>query len=391
MFSLLLVIIYIAFISLGLPDSLLGAAWPVIRVEFGAELSIQGIISMIISAATIVSSLMSDRLNRRLGTGKVVSISVLLTAVSLFGFSRAKSVIMMYIIAVPYGLGAGAIDAALNNYVAIHYSARHMSWLHCCYGVGAAISPYIMSTCIAWNFGWRNGYLTVSVIQIIITILMFAALPLWKKDNTTDSDEEKTSKPIGIIDVFKIKGVIYILIAFFCYCSFEWTTGLWMASYFNEFKGMSPEDAASYASLFYLGLTGGRFLNGFIANKLGDKLIIRFGLLITALGIVMLLVPFDSIAFSVAGLLVIGIGCAPVYPSVIHSTPVYFGKENSQAIVGIQMACAYVGSTFMPYVFGIIAQNVSIGLYPLFLLFFIAATLLMTEILNSTMKKVAKI
>lgn len=391
MFSLLLVIIYIAFISLGLPDSLLGAAWPVIRVEFGAELSIQGIISMIISAATIVSSLMSDRLNRRLGTGKVVSISVLLTAVSLFGFSRAKSVIMMYIIAVPYGLGAGAIDAALNNYVAIHYSARHMSWLHCCYGVGAAISPYIMSTCIAWNFGWRNGYLTVSVIQIIITILMFAALPLWKKDNTTDSDEEKTSKPIGIIDVFKIKGVIYILIAFFCYCSFEWTTGLWMASYFNEFKGMSPEDAASYASLFYLGLTGGRFLNGFIANKLGDKLIIRFGLLITALGIVMLLVPFDSIAFSVAGLLVIGIGCAPVYPAVIHSTPVYFGKENSQAIVGIQMACAYVGSTFMPYVFGIIAQNVSIGLYPLFLLFFIAATLLMTEILNSTMKKVAKI
>lgn len=391
MFSLLLVIIYIAFISLGLPDSLLGAAWPVIRVEFGAELSIQGIISMIISAATIVSSLMSDRLNRRLGTGKVVSISVLLTAVSLFGFSRAKSVIMMYIIAVPYGLGAGAIDAALNNYVAIHYSARHMSWLHCCYGVGAAISPYIMSTCIAWNCGWRNGYLTVSVIQIIITILMFAALPLWKKDNTTDSDEEKTSKPIGIIDVFKIKGVIYILIAFFCYCSFEWTTGLWMASYFNEFKGMSPEDAASYASLFYLGLTGGRFLNGFIANKLGDKLIIRFGLLITSLGIVMLLVPFDSIAFSVAGLLVIGIGCAPVYPSVIHSTPVYFGKENSQAIVGIQMACAYVGSTFMPYVFGIIAQNVSIGLYPLFLLFFIAATLLMTEILNSTMKKVAKI
>lgn len=391
MFSLLLVIIYIAFISLGLPDSLLGAAWPVIRVEFGAELSIQGIISMIISAATIVSSLMSDRLNRRLGTGKVVSISVLLTAVSLFGFSRAKSVIMMYIIAVPYGLGAGAIDAALNNYVAIHYSARHMSWLHCCYGVGAAISPYIMSTCIAWNFGWRNGYLTVSVIQIIITILMFAALPLWKKDTTTDSDEEKTSKPIGIIDVFKIKGVIYILIAFFCYCSFEWTTGLWMASYFNEFKGMSPEDAASYASLFYLGLTGGRFLNGFIANKLGDKLIIRFGLLITAFGIVMLLVPFDSIAFSVAGLLVIGIGCAPVYPSVIHSTPVYFGKENSQAIVGIQMACAYVGSTFMPYVFGIIAQNVSIGLYPLFLLFFIAATLLMTEILNSTMKKVAKI
>lgn len=391
MFSLLLVIIYIAFISLGLPDSLLGSAWPVIRIEFGAELSLQGIISMIISAATIVSSLMSDRLNRRLGTGKVVSISVLLTAVSLFGFSRANSVAMMFIIAVPYGLGAGAIDAALNNYVAIHYSARHMSWLHCCWGVGAAISPYIMSTCIAQNFGWRNGYLTVSVIQIIITILMFAALPLWKKDSKTDSNDEKASKPMGILDVFKIKGVIYILIAFFCYCSFEWTTGLWTASYFKEYKGMSPEDAASYASLFYLGLTGGRFLNGFIANKLGDKLIIRYGLIITALGIVMLLVPFGSIVFSVAGLLVIGIGCAPIYPSVIHSTPVYFGKENSQAIVGIQMACAYIGSTFMPYVFGIIAQNISIGLYPLFLLFFVAATFLMTEVLNRTMKKVVKI
>lgn len=391
MFSLLLVIIYIAFISLGLPDSLLGSAWPVMRVEFGVELSLQGIISMIISAATIVSSLMSDKLNRRLGTGKVVSISVLLTAVSLFGFSKANSVIMMYIIAVPYGLGAGAIDAALNNYVAVHYSARHMSWLHCCWGVGAAISPYIMSTCIAWNLGWRRGYLTVSVIQIVITILMFAALPLWKKDGETDSEHKKESAPMGILDVFKIKGVIYILAAFFCYCSFEWTTGLWTASYFKEYKGMSPEDAASYASLFYLGLTGGRFLNGFIANKLGDKLIIRYGLIITAVGIVMLLVPLGGMAFSVAGLLVIGVGCAPIYPSVIHTTPVYFGKENSQAIVGIQMACAYVGSTFMPYVFGVIAQNLSIGLYPLFLLFFIAATFFMTEILNNTMKKAVNV
>lgn len=391
MFSLLLVIIYIAFISLGLPDSLLGSAWPVMRVEFGVELSLQGIISMIISAATIVSSLMSDKLNRRLGTGKVVSISVLLTAVSLFGFSKANSVIMMYIIAVPYGLGAGAIDAALNNYVAVHYSARHMSWLHCCWGVGAAISPYIMSTCIAWNLGWRRGYLTVSVIQIVITILMFAALPLWKKDGETDSEHKKESAPMGILDVFKLKGVIYILAAFFCYCSFEWTTGLWTASYFKEYKGMSPEDAASYASLFYLGLTGGRFLNGFIANKLGDKLIIRYGLIITAVGIVMLLVPLGGMAFSVAGLLVIGVGCAPIYPSVIHTTPVYFGKENSQAIVGIQMACAYVGSTFMPYVFGVIAQNLSIGLYPLFLLFFIAATFFMTEILNNTMKKAVNV
>lgn len=391
MFSLLLVIIYVAFISLGLPDSLLGSAWPVMRIEFGAELSLQGIISMIISAATIVSSLMSDMLNRRLGTGKVVSVSVLLTAVSLFGFSRANSVVMMYIIAVPYGLGAGAIDAALNNYVAVHYSARHMSWLHCCWGVGAAISPYIMSTCIAQNLGWRQGYLTVSIIQIIITVVMFAALPLWKKDGAADSEQKNASKPIGILEVFKIKGVIYILIAFFCYCSFEWTTGLWTASYFKEYKGMSPESAASYASLFYLGLTGGRFLNGFIANKLGDKLIIRYGLIITAVGIVMLFVPLGGTAFSVAGLIVIGIGCAPIYPSVIHSTPVYFGKENSQAIVGIQMACAYVGSTFMPYVFGIIAQNISIGLYPLFLLFFVAATLLMTEILNNTMKKTERI
>lgn len=390
MFSLLLVIIYIAFISLGLPDSLLGSAWPVMRIELGAELSLQGVISMIISASTIVSSLMSNMLNRRLGTGKVVSLSVLLTAVSLFGFSRANSVLMMYIIAIPYGLGAGAIDAALNNYVAVHYSARHMSWLHCCWGVGAAISPYIMSTCIAWNLGWRQGYLTVSIVQIIITVLMFATLPLWKRGEN-EASEQQSAKPMGILDVFKIKGVIYILIAFFCYCSFEWTTGLWTASYFKEYKGMTPEDAASYASLFYLGLTFGRFLNGFIANKLGDKLIIRYGLIITAVGIVMLLMPFGGMVFSVAGLLVIGMGCAPIYPSIIHSTPVYFGKENSQAIVGIQMACAYVGSTFMPYVFGVIAQNISIGLYPLFLLIFVAATVLMTEVLNNTMKKAEKV
>lgn len=387
MFSLLLVIIYIAFISLGLPDSLLGSAWPVMRLEFGAELSMQGIISMIISASTIVSSLMSNMLNRRLGTGKVVSVSVLLTAVSLFLFSRANSVIMMCIIAIPYGLGAGAIDAALNNYVAIHYSARHMSWLHCCWGVGAAVSPYIMSTCISWNLGWRQGYLTVSVIQIIITVFMFAALPMWKNNESNEQNTESTSNTIGILDVFKIKGVIYILIAFFCYCSFEWTAGLWTASYFKEYKGMSPEDAAGYASLFYLGLTGGRFLNGFIANKLGDKIIIRMGLIITAIGIILLLLPFDGIMLTLIGLLVIGIGCAPIYPSIIHTTPVYFGKEKSQAIVGVQMAFAYVGSTIMPYVCGFAAQKISIGIYPFFLLFFIIATIIMTELLNVSMSR----
>ncbi len=385
MFSLLLVIIYIAFISLGLPDSLLGSAWPVMRVEFGAELSLQGIISMIISASTIASSLMSNMLNRRLGTGKVVSISVLMTAVALFLFSRANSVLMMCIIAIPYGLGAGAIDAALNNYVAVHYSARHMSWLHCCWGVGAAISPYIMSTCISWDLGWRQGYLTVSVVQIVISILMFIALPMWKKDHNDESSAENESSTMGILDVFKIKGVMYILIAFFCYCSFEWTAGLWTASYFKEYKGIPPEDAAGYASLFYLGLTGGRFLNGFIANKLGDKIIIRMGLIITAAGIILLFLPFGGTVLALIGLLVIGIGCAPIYPSIIHTTPVYFGKERSQAIVGVQMAFAYVGSTIMPYVFGFAAQKISIGIYPLFLLIFIFATIIMTEMLNRAM------
>ncbi|MBQ4573761.1 MAG: MFS transporter [Clostridia bacterium] len=384
MFSFLLAIIYLAFISLGLPDSLLGSAWPVMRVEFGASLSFAGVIAMIVAGGTIISSLASDRLTRRFGAGLVTAVSVAMTAAALFGFSAASSPLMLCLIAIPYGLGAGGVDAALNNYVALHYSGRHMSWLHCMWGVGASISPYIMSFCIARG-NWRNGYLTVSILQIVLTLFLFLSLPLWKKRSApSENGEEVDARPLGITGALKIRGVPYILIAFFAYCALEGTTGLWAASYFVEARGIDEQTAASFASLFYLGITFGRLLNGFIADKLGDRFLIRLGSLIMLGGMVLVMLPWEVCALG--GLLVIGLGCAPVYPCIIHSMPTNFGRENSQAIVGIQMASAYVGSTFIPPLFGLIAGHISIGWYPFFLAAFAILMLAMTERLNAMFK-----
>lgn len=389
MASLLIALIYVAFISLGLPDSLLGAAWPVVRLEFGAELSGAGVIAMIISGGTIVSSLLSDRMNRRFGTGMVTAVSVLMTAVALFGFSLTKSVLAMCVLAIPYGLGAGGVDAALNNYVAIHYSARHMSWLHCFWGLGASISPYIMSVCLNSQVGWRGGYVTVSVIQLVLALAFFATLFVWKQNQSFDPQIED-EKPVGVIGALKIKGVPYVLIAFLCYCTIEATTGLWISSYYVEHKGITPEVAAGYASAFYLGLTGGRFIIGFIADRVGDKNLIRVGMSVVCAGIAMIMIPVDGCTLSRVGLLVTGLGCAPVYPSIIHATPINFGKVNSQAIVGIQMASAYVGCTFMPPVFGMVANYIDISLFPYFLMLFAVMTIVMTELLNNEMAKKQK-
>ena len=399
MYSLLLAVIYLAFISLGLPDALLGSGWPTMYTQLQVPFSYAGIISMIISAGTIVSSFFSDRLTRKFGAGLVTVVSVLLTAGALFGFSVSDSFYLLCIMAIPYGLGAGAVDAALNNYVALHYSSRHMSWLHCFWGVGAAASPYIMGFCLGKGLGWSRGYFSVSMIQIVITAILFISLPLWKSRTDekeggiypkcaeaeqiqTDQTKAVPSKALSFREILRIKGAPYILITFFAYSAMESTTGLWASSYLVQYLLMEPEKAAKFASFFYLGITVGRFLCGFVADKMGDKALIRLGSGIAGAGILLVLIPFPVTTPALLGLVIIGFGCAPVYPAIIHSTPFYFGKENSQALIGIQMAFAYVGSTFMPPLFGTLAARIGIWLYPVFLLVFEVLMVLTSEKLN---------
>ena len=383
MVSLLLAIIYIAFISLGLPDSLLGAAWPIMQGHLGVPLSYMGIITMLITGGTILSSLFADRIIRKFGTGLVVAVSVALTAAGLLGFSLSTEFWMLCVLSIPYGLGAGAIDAALNNYVALHYSSRHMSWLHAFWGVGVSISPYIMSFCLTQNLGWEMGYRSVSFIQIALTIFLFATLPLWNKVARKDSQEEEvTPSVLTIGQAFRLKGAPQVMIAFFCYCALESSAGHWASSYLVGYRGVDAETAARFAALYYLGITGGRILSGFIADKVHDRTMVRAGILILTGGIVLVALPLPSTLPSLVGLVIIGLGCAPIYPCIIHSTPVNFGKENSQSLVGIQMASAYTGCTLMPPLFGLIGQYIHIGLYPLYLGIVAIGMLVMTEALN---------
>ncbi len=387
MISMLLAIIYLAFISLGLPDSLLGSAWPIMHTELSAPLSVAGIITMIIAAGTIVSSLLSDRLTRKFGASLVTAVSVLLTAVALFGFSVSKSFFTLCLWSIPYGLGAGAVDAALNNYVALHFSSRHMSWLHCFWGVGASISPYIMSYCLTGGLGWRKGYFSVSLIQIVISAILFISLPLWKKraDNGPNTDENINS--VGVLGALKIKGILPLLTAFFCYSIVEQTAMLWASSYLVEQKSVNAEIAAGFASLFMLGITFGRFISGFVADRLGDKRLIRIGVLSVIFGAALVCIPTDFNAVWIAGLIIIGLGSAPIYPSIIHATPDNFGKENSQAIIGIQMAAAYLGTTLMPMIFGFISGATGIVIFPFYLLAAAVLMLIMTERLNRIVAK----
>lgn len=373
MYLLLLAVIYIAFISLGLPDSLLGAAWPTIRTDFGVPLSYMGLISMIISGGTIISGLMSERLTKKFGTRGVTTVSVFLTAVALFGFSTTTEFYQMCLWGIPYGLGAGAIDAALNNYVALYYNSRHMSWLHCFWGVGTIISPYIMSYALTHTV-WTDGYRMVSYLQFCIVIVLICALPLWKINKTAVSEENST-KILGIKGALKIKGVPYLLIGFLSYCAAEATTMLWASSYLEGTRGATKNEAAAWGALFFIGITVGRFLSGFLSDKLGDEKMIYLGTGIALLGVFCIVLPFK--VTSIIGFVIIGLGCAPVYPCIIHSTPKNFGAENSQGIIGIQMASAYVGSTFMPPIFGLMANQISLKLMPLFLAFFFILLLVM--------------
>lgn len=466
MTSLLLIMIYLAFISLGLPDSLLGSAWPTMYRELGASVSWAGIISMIIAAGTIVSSLASDRLTRRLGAGRVTAVSVCITAVALFGFSVSSSFPILCLWAIPYGLGAGSVDAALNNFVALHYPARHMSWLHCMWGVGASVGPVIMGWAISGGMKWNGGYRTIAIMQAALTAALFLSLPLWKKvrnryeeekisdEKNADgmnldaanaaeekadryiTEEESTNEKVSIgkvqvekaivnqatadkntaaqtiadqatvkkdmgekaaevkrkesghltlPEILRLRGVKEVLICFFCYCALESTAGMWAASYCTIYQGISAEQAARWASLFYLGITAGRFICGFITMKVNDRNMIRLGQAVTAAGVLLVMLPFGS-GMVFWGLILIGCGCAPIYPSIIHETPENFGADLSQSIIGIQMASAYVGSCLVPPLFGLAAQYINIALYPYFIAVILALMIVMAEKLHRKVK-----
>lgn len=382
MFHLLLAIIYLAFISLGLPDALLGSAWPTMYTEFGVPVSYAGIISMIIALGTIVSSLQSDRLTRRFGTGKVTAVSVGITAAALLGFSFTHSFWLLCLWAVPYGLGAGSVDASLNNYVALHYKSRHMSWLHCMWGIGATAGPYIMGFALSSGQKWNSGYFYIAVLQIILTGILVFSLPLWKgRSAGGETDSAAEGKALSLGEIIRIPGAREIMLCFFCYCALEQTSGLWASSYLTLFKSIPAETAARFAGLFYIGITVGRALSGFLTMKLNDVQMIRLGQGIIAAGILTLFLPGPAF-LSLAGLILIGLGCAPVYPCIIHSTPAHFGADKSQAVIGVQMASAYIGTCIMPPIFGLIASHISVGLFPLYLLLILIIMFIMHELLT---------
>lgn len=397
MVNLLLAVIYIAFISLGLPDALLGSAWPTMSQDLGAPVSWAGGISMTISAGTIISALLSDRMTLRFGAGRVTAVSVGMTAAALLGFSIAPNYWVLILMAIPYGLGAGGVDAALNNYVAIHYESKHMSWLHCMWGVGTLVGPYVMGYALSNGQGWPWGYRYIGIIQIALTVMLIVSLPLWKSRKevsaaTSDDTEANTAantaevtqprRPLGVKGVLAIRGAKEILVMFLCYCAIEQTAMLWGSSYMVLADGVDKVTAASRIAVLYFGITIGRALSGFLTMRFSDPVMIRIGQALILIGIVVILLPLPYHLGVYAGLAILGLGCAPVYPCIIHSTPAYFGEENSQAIVGVQMACAYVGTMLMPPLFGLLAQYVTIRLFPFYLLVFLVLMVVMHESLH---------
>ena len=379
MFSLLLALIYVSFISLGLPDSLLGSAWPQMQESLGVSLSLGGVISFLITASTILSSLMSHQVIQRFGTGAVTMCSVALTALALFGFSLSNSFFALCLWAIPYGLGAGSVDAALNNFVALHCKAKHMSWLHCFWGIGATGGPYIMGLCLSRGMGWQAGYRTISFLQMALTLILLLSLPLWKKQELPLSGGE-TVRPQTPQwgKLLKRPGVKAALTAFFFYSALELTTGLWGSSYMVAVRGISAETAAKWISLFYLGITAGRFFSGFLTLRFSDDAMVRLGEGTAIVGIILMLLPLHNL-FLCLGLILTGLGCAPIYPSLLHATPQRFGKSLSQSLMGTQMAISYLGSTTMPPVSGFLSEKISMGLYPILLLVFALCMTILTE------------
>ena len=386
MASLLLAVIYLAFISLGLPDSLLGSGWPSMQAAFSVPSSYAGYVSMTICCMTIVSALVSPKLIRKIPTEWIVIFSVFLTVAGLMGFSFSTAYWMLFVFAVPYGLGAGAIDAALNHYVAMHYPSSVMNFLHCFYGVGAMISPGIMALALRYAH-WNQGYRWTAFLQFGILIVCLFSLPLWNSSNKQEEQDEKERSDVSIRHALKVPGVLATLIAFFAYCSGEATCFLWTPSYFAGTRsGLSQETIASFGSLIFGGLMLGRLISGFVSNRVGDRRLIRIGLAVEALGIALILLPASKVAVAAAGFVIVVTGMGPVYPSIQHMAPANFGKTHSAAIIGLQMASAYIGSTFMPMVFGLIQQRIGIAIMPFYLILFL---LMNFGFLEHTYRKIA--
>lgn len=391
MATLLLGVIYLAFVSLGLPDSLLGAAWPSMYQGFGVPISYAGGISVVIALGTIISALLSDRMTLRFGAGKVTAASVCLTALALFGFSMSSSYWQLCLLAIPYGLGAGGVDAALNNYVALHYASRHMSWLHCMWGVGASVGPYIMGFALTGGQGWQGGYRYIAILQVVLTVVLVLSIPLWRQRPNPVAGQEpgdaeaRSSEPgahtetLSIPEILRIPAASQVFVMFFCYCAIETTAGLWASSYMVNNRGITVDSAASWASMFYIGITVGRALSGFLTMHYSDATMIRIGYMVMACGLLLIMLPAAGGFGVLSGLVILGLGCAPVYPCIIHSTPETFGADRSQAIVGVQMASAYSGSLLMPPLFGFIANTLSIALFPWYLMALLALMIVMHE------------
>lgn len=396
MTALILIIIYVAFISLGLPDSLLGSAWPIMYQGLGVTLGTAGILTMIVSCGTIISSFFSGRILHRFGTAKVTFVSVFMTAIALLGISFSPNIIWMVLLAIPLGLGAGSVDAGLNSYIATHYKSHHMSWLHCFWGIGAMGGPMIMSQYMLTGGAWRKGYLTIAIVQFVLVFFLFLALPIWSKtekallSSISNASSMEASSPeykrLTAKQLLNLKGVKPIMLSFFLYCAIESTVGLWGSSYLVEIKGVDAALAAQWISLFYGGITLGRFFNGFLTLKLNNKTLIRMGEIIILVGIVFLFLPLPRY-FLVFGFILIGLGCAPIYPCMLHETPNNFGKENAQGLMGIQMAVAYSSITLLPMIFGYVAEATTMSLYPYVVLVYAIVIFLSSERVNLIMKK----
>lgn len=386
MVHLLLAIIYVSFISLGLPDSMLGSAWPSIYPAFGVPVSFAGAISIIISVGTVCSSLLSERLNKRLGTGVVTAVSVGMTATALFGFSCSTAFWQLCLWAIPYGLGAGSVDAALNHYVALHYQSRHMSWLHGLWGVGTVIGPTVLGAVLSGGGTWEQGYRYISFFQMALTALLLGSLPLWKKAHPSVQKEtaaKPTEQALTLRETLRIRGAKEAFLAFFCYGALEQTTGLWGSSYLVLHCGLPADRAARYAGLFFLGITVGRFISGFLTFRMNDRQMIRIGQVIIASGILAVLLPLGAVC-TLAGLVLIGFGCAPVFPCMIHAVPETFGEAHAQAVIGVQMAFCSLGICTMPPLFGLIAEHISVSLFPIYLL---TVLILMTVLYAALLRK----